>query len=63
MQNFQQVLKRSCDSKPFFFFFLRLRNSDVGAGKLMDEQMAVAAEWAVPAKAISEADFPRLHPL
>ena len=47
----------------FFFFFFRLRNSDVGAGKLMDEQMAVAAEWAVPAKAISEADFPRLHPL
>ena len=59
MQNFQQVLERSCDTKPFF----KLRNSDVGAGKLMVEQKAVAAEWTVPANAVSEAAFPRLHPL
>ena len=29
----------------------------------MDEQKAVAAEWTVPANAVSEAAFPGLHPL
>ena len=59
MQNFQQALKRSCNLKPSF----KVRNSDVGARKLVDEQMAVAAEWTVPVNAVSEVDFPRLHPI